>query len=63
MRTGATVTLLADDPLAVVDIPHMCHGEGHAVDGMTSHDGYTQFLIRVRSARACEVLPPAQDEQ
>ena len=46
---GIVVTVLADDPLAAVDIPHMCHGEGHAVESVASHDGYTEFAIRVRS--------------
>jgi tRNA 2-thiouridine synthesizing protein A len=52
MQPGATVTLLADDPLSAVDIPHMCHGEGHAVDSVTSRNGYSEFVLRVRSARA-----------
>ena len=43
---GAPVTLLADDPLAVVDIPHMCHGEGHVVERVTTHEGYTEFDLR-----------------
>jgi tRNA 2-thiouridine synthesizing protein A len=42
---GATLTVLADDPMAVVDIPHMCHGEGHACDGVTPRDGYNEFAI------------------
>lgn len=50
MRTGSLVTVLADDPLAVVDIPHMCHGEGHAVDSVASREGYSEFTLRVRSA-------------
>src|SRR6218665_1685798 len=27
---GAALTVLADDPMAAVDIPHMCHREGHS---------------------------------
>jgi tRNA 2-thiouridine synthesizing protein A len=50
LAPGAVVTVLADDPLAAVDIPHMCHGEGHAVERMASRDGYSEFLLRVRSA-------------
>jgi TusA-related sulfurtransferase len=38
--------VLADDPMAVVDIPHMCHGEGHAVDSVASRDGYNEFALR-----------------
>jgi len=39
----------ADDPMAVVDIPHMCHGEGHAVESVTSRDGYSEFVLRVKA--------------
>jgi tRNA 2-thiouridine synthesizing protein A len=59
MAAGAMVTVLADDPLAVVDIPHMCHGEGHAVDSVVSRDGYSEFSLRVRSATAA-AAPPRQ---
>ena len=48
MAAGAMVTVLADDPLAVVDIPHMCHGEGHAVDSVTSREGMSEFRLRVK---------------
>jgi tRNA 2-thiouridine synthesizing protein A len=46
LAPGAVVTVLADDPLAAVDIPHMCHGEGHAVERMASRDNYSEFVIR-----------------
>jgi hypothetical protein len=32
-----------------VDIPHMCHGEGHAVGGVISRDGYSEFALRAKS--------------
>jgi tRNA 2-thiouridine synthesizing protein A len=46
LAPGAVLTVLASDPMAVVDIPHMCHGEGHAVDNVTARDGYTEFSIK-----------------
>ena len=49
LSPGMAVTVLADDPLATVDIPHMCHGEGHAVERVTARDGYSEFLLRIRS--------------
>ncbi len=49
LSAGAAVLVLADDPLAAVDIPHMCHGEGHAVDSVTSRDGYNEFSLRTKS--------------
>ena len=49
LSPGAALMVLADDPLAAVDIPHMCHGEGHAVDSVTSREGYSVFALRAKS--------------
>ena len=46
LAPGAVLTVQTDDPMAVVDIPHMCHGEGHTVIGMTARDGYQEFVLR-----------------
>ena len=43
---ATALTIMADDHMAVVDIPHMCHGEGHAVESVASRDGYSEFRIR-----------------
>lgn len=44
------VTVLADDPMAVIDIPHMCHEEGHAVEAVSrAADGHHRFVLTVRS--------------
>jgi hypothetical protein len=32
--------------MSVVDIPHMCHSEGHTVDSVTSREGYSEFTLR-----------------
>jgi tRNA 2-thiouridine synthesizing protein A len=45
---GTALIVLADDPMAVVDIPHMCHGEGHACYGVAARDGYSEFALTVR---------------
>jgi tRNA 2-thiouridine synthesizing protein A len=50
LAPGTVLTVLASDPMAVVDIPHMCHGEGHAVDSVTARDGASEFVLRVKSA-------------
>lgn len=52
LSAGAALIVLADDPLAAVDIPHMCHGEGHTVDSVTSRDGYNEFSLRTKSGSA-----------
>ena len=46
LAPGSVLTVLADDPMTVVDIPHMCHGEGHAVVRTASHDGHQEFVLR-----------------
>jgi len=46
---GTVLTVWADDPMAVVDVPHMCHGEGHAVESVASRDGYSEFMLRVKA--------------
>ena len=48
LSPGTMLTVLADDPMAVVDIPHMCHGEGHAVESVASRDGFSEFVLRVK---------------
>ncbi|MBV9548590.1 MAG: sulfurtransferase TusA family protein [Alphaproteobacteria bacterium] len=44
--TGTRLVVLADDPLAAVDIPHMCHTQGHALEESSTRAGYHIFAIR-----------------
>ncbi len=46
MPPGVTITVLTSDPLAVVDIPHMCNQEGHTLESVTSEGSASRFLIR-----------------
>jgi tRNA 2-thiouridine synthesizing protein A len=52
LKPGGALIVLADDPLAAVDIPHMCHGEGHAVDSVALRDGYSEFVLRAKPGLA-----------
>ena len=46
MADGAVLRVLADDPAAVVDVPHFCVEGGHALIA-TSEDGAAQvYMIR-----------------
>jgi tRNA 2-thiouridine synthesizing protein A len=46
LPAGAELDVVADDPMAAVDIPHMCHHEGYEVLG-TARDGtITRFRLR-----------------
>ncbi len=56
LPAGSRLTVTADDPMAAVDIPHMCHGEGHAVESTARLPDHTQFVLvaGVRRDRAAE---------
>jgi tRNA 2-thiouridine synthesizing protein A len=42
---GALLTVLTSDPLAVVDIPHLCNEDGHALLESRQADGHHIFTI------------------
>jgi len=46
LKSGEALAVLANDPLAAVDIPHMCHQEGHALIESVSASDHHRFLIR-----------------
>ena len=46
LAPGETILVLASDPLSVVDIPHMCAEEGHALVEKESVTDHHRFLIR-----------------
>ncbi len=46
LKTGAKVLLLADDPAAIVDVPHFCNEAGHAFVSMKEADGHLQFVVQ-----------------
>ena len=46
LRPGAVLRLLADDPMAVVDIPHFCTEAGHSLLSVQDTDQGQEYLIR-----------------
>jgi tRNA 2-thiouridine synthesizing protein A len=46
VRAQTVITVIATDPLSVVDIPHMCGEEGHIVENVTREDARIVFRIR-----------------
>jgi tRNA 2-thiouridine synthesizing protein A len=48
LAPGETIRVLASDPLSVVDIPHMCNEERHALIGQEQAADHHRFLIRRR---------------
>lgn len=43
---GTTILVLADDPLAALDIPHMCRQEGYGVVSSESADAISRLRLR-----------------
>jgi len=44
---GARAALLADDPAAVVDVPHFCAEQGHALLSQTpAEGGARRYVVR-----------------
>lgn len=46
MPSGGLMRLLADDPAAVVDVPHFCTEQGHELLSSDEADGVQIYLIR-----------------
>lgn len=46
MADGARLEVLADDPLARLDIAHLCGTEGHALLAVEEAEGHLRFRIR-----------------
>ena len=44
--SGEILIVWASDPLATVDIPHMCGEEGHSVESVVKERARTVFRIR-----------------
>ena len=46
LEAGDQVRLMADDPAAVVDVPHYCRETGHALISVSEAAGHQVYLIR-----------------
>jgi tRNA 2-thiouridine synthesizing protein A len=60
LAPGTSVTVLADDPLARIDIAHMCHQEGHRVEAVTARDSASEFRLLVSAAAARPSAPDGE---
>lgn len=43
---GGCAALLADDPAAVIDVPHFCAQAGHELIRVDAAEGYQVYVIR-----------------
>ncbi|WP_294622321.1 sulfurtransferase TusA family protein [uncultured Roseovarius sp.] len=46
LAAGDCIEMLADDPAAVVDVPHFCAEAGHEVVNMREADGHQIYVVR-----------------
>ena len=46
MPAGARLVLLADDPAAVIDVPHFCAEAGHALLSQSDEGAHQTYVIR-----------------
>ncbi|MEL7213299.1 MAG: sulfurtransferase TusA family protein [Pseudomonadota bacterium] len=46
LETGDVLTVLADDPAAIVDIPHFCMESGHELVQQTDTETHQIYAIR-----------------
>jgi tRNA 2-thiouridine synthesizing protein A len=44
--SGYQVTVVADDPMAFIDVPHMCRDEGHEVITVERDGDISRILLR-----------------
>ncbi|HSC17728.1 MAG TPA: sulfurtransferase TusA family protein [Rhizomicrobium sp.] len=42
---GSTVVVITDDPMAPIDVPHMCHEEGYEVIAVEAEDGSARLTL------------------
>lgn len=46
LAQGACIEMLADDPAAVIDVPHFCAESGHDFIAMREGDGHQIYVVR-----------------
>lgn len=46
MASGGVLRMLADDPAAVIDVPHYCNESGNELVSAADEDGAQVYLIR-----------------
>jgi tRNA 2-thiouridine synthesizing protein A len=46
MPAGAVLRVLADDPAAIIDVPHYCAESGHRLLSQEDSDGHQVYFIQ-----------------
>ncbi len=55
---GDTVELVADDPMAKIDVPHFAAGAGHELSATTTEGSVLRFWVRKRAVDAADAAHP-----
>ncbi len=50
LENEAHVTLLADDPMAQIDVPHFCNQNGHVLERAEAEGAHWIFEVRTASS-------------
>ena len=45
LKSGARVCLVADDPAAIVDVPHFCNENDHKLVKQSDENGVLTFIV------------------
>jgi tRNA 2-thiouridine synthesizing protein A len=45
-EAGLAIEILSDDPLAAIDVPHMCRQEGYDVINVERQSAFTRLVLR-----------------
>jgi tRNA 2-thiouridine synthesizing protein A len=56
--TGDTVELVADDPMARIDVPHFAAGAGHELSATTTEGSVLRFWVRKGATGADDAARP-----
>ena len=59
LEPGGELLMLTDDPMAPVDIPHMCHQEGFQVLHVNRQDGGSAMVLAANPRHPEKGLRPA----
>jgi len=46
LASGDQIVLIADDPAAIVDVPHFCNEQGHALIAQREDAGALYFTVQ-----------------
>lgn len=46
LAPGVSIRVVTDDPMAAVDVPHMCHQENYEVVSLAREGNITRFVLK-----------------